>query len=429
MMLSLYRWATSLLGPLIYGHLVRRRRRGKEDAARFGERLGRAGRPRPEGPLVWIHAASVGESLSVLPLIDALLAYRPDLHILLTTGTVTSAQLLAQRLPARAIHQYVPVDRLVWVERFLDHWRPDLALWAESEFWPNLVDRAERRGVPMILVNGRVSDRSFERWQHFPASIAQLLGGFDLCLGQTVIDESRLRTLGAPRTACVGNLKYASPPLPVATVELDHLRGQMAGRPLWLAASTHAGEEAVAGRCHQALSERHSKLLTIIVPRHPGRGDEIAAALSALGLNLARRAAGQPLTPDTDIYLADTIGELGLFFRLCPLVFMGKSLIGRGGQNPLEAARLGCALLVGPQMDNFVAVTDDLVSGGGCLMVQDEAHLRATLDRLLAQPEQVIAMGDAARREAESKASVLPALMTRLDPYLRNLRGENHAAP
>ncbi|CCQ74891.1 3-deoxy-D-manno-octulosonic acid transferase [Magnetospira sp. QH-2] len=428
MMLTVYRWATRFMGPAIYWHLIRRRARGKEDAARFKERLGHPGRARPEGPLVWIHAASVGESLSVLPLISALLEAKPDLSVMVTTGTVTSARLLGDRLPDRAFHHYVPVDRPRWVARFIEHWRPDLALWAESEFWPNLVDQAERRGVPMVLINGRISDRSFERWQRFPRSIAQLLGGFSLCLGQSELDAERLRVLGAKEAHCDGNLKYASPPLPVDQAALDDLRRSVADRPLWLAASTHPGEEAAVGRCHQALANQYPEVLTVVVPRHPERGADAANDLTANGLRVARRSLGEKPGPETQIYMADTMGELGLFFRLCPLVFIGKSLIGRGGQNPLEPARLGCAIVVGPHMGNFVTVTEDLIATGGCLSVDDEVMLAETIGRLLGDSNRVAEIGEAARREAQGKASVLPDIMHRLTPVLEALGENGHAA-
>ncbi len=426
-MLGLYRLATLLAGPLVLWHLRRRRTRGKEDVARFAERVGTAGRPRPPGPLIWLHAASVGESLSVLPLVERLLATRRDLHVMVTTGTVTSARLMAERLPERAFHQYVPVDRVAWVDRFLDHWRPDLALWAESELWPNLVMRAAARGVPLVLVNGRMSDRSFRRWRLLPSDIRRILESFDLCLGQSPEDARRLSVLGAPATGCLGNLKYASPPLPVDAAECDLLWRVFAERPLWLAVSTHPGEEALIGRVHRDLSRLDSCLLTVIVPRHPSRGDDIEADLDDLGIGIARRSRGEVPDGATGVYLADTLGETGLFFRLCPIVLVGKSLIGRGGQNPLEPARFGCTVLHGPHMDNFAAVAQDLAAAQGSVLVNGEAELRAALEHLLRSPNEVARMGMAARQVAEGKAGVLDALMNRLQGYLDALPGDGGA--
>ena len=252
-LLPLYRITTNLGAPLIAAYLRRRMVLGKEDPIRFGERKGIAGRPRPDGPLIWIHAASVGEALSMLPLTEKLLQSSSSLTVLMTTGTVTSAELMRQRLPARAIHQFVPVDRLPYVRRFLDHWRPDLVLWAESEFWPNLVTLPPARGIPMVLVNGRISPDSMEKWRRWPGLSRALLRGFDLCLAQSAQDADRLTERGAGLVRYVGNLKFAVPPLPVDADELAGLQHAIGDRPVWLAASTHPGEEALIARLGEAL--------------------------------------------------------------------------------------------------------------------------------------------------------------------------------
>ncbi len=417
MMLALYQGATTLGRPLIRFYLSRRLAAGKESRERFGERLGVAGIPRPEGRLVWIHAASVGESLSLLPLIERLRGERPDWTVLLTTGTVTSAALMAERLPEGCLHQFVPVDRIAYVERFLDHWRPDLALWAESEFWPNLITRCAGRGVPMILLNGRVSPRSYKGWRRFPGFIRALLSGFSLCLGQTRTDSDRLAGLGAGRVKSVGNLKYAAPPLPVEEAALDRLSRQIGDRPCWLASSTHAGEEETAGRVHAALKVRHPGLLTLIVPRHPGRGLDIARALTDVGLNVALRSTKGEIEPATDVYVADTLGELGLFYRLAPVVFIGKSLLPLGGQNPLEAARLGCAIVFGPHMDNFAEIADAFKDRRAALEVADEAALGEAVSRLLASPDERARLSAAALAVAEDQSGVLDAVMAELASF------------
>jgi 3-deoxy-D-manno-octulosonic-acid transferase len=382
-MLPIYRLITTLGAPAIHLYLRKRLAEGKEDAERFPERLGRASRPRPAGPLVWLHAASVGESLSVLPLIERLLSEHPTLSLLMTTGTVSSAQMMAERLPPRALHQYVPVDRIGFVRRFLDHWRPDLALWTESEFWPNLVSETHRRGIPMVLVNGRVSPRSFAGWQKARGLIAELLANFSLCLGQTEEDAARLRHLGAPSALSLGNIKFAVPPLPVDAAEHERLTRLLAERPRWLAASTHSGEEDIIGRAHRVVAARHPGLLTIIVPRHPERGAEIAALLGSQRLAVARRSLGEAPSASTDIYVADTMGELGLFYRLTEIAFLGKSLVPLGGQNPLEALRLGTAVLHGPHMANFDQITHDMAAHGCAIEVPDEAALAAAVGALL----------------------------------------------
>ncbi|HEY4472622.1 MAG TPA: glycosyltransferase N-terminal domain-containing protein, partial [Stellaceae bacterium] len=307
MLAPLYSALTRPLAPLAMVYLAQRRKRGKEHPVRFRERHGIPSVIRPHGPLVWIHAASVGEATAVLGLIEHLLDTRPDLEILVTTGTVTSAHLLETRLPARARHQFVPADLPSWTARFLDHWHPDLALWVESELWPNLVSAAHARRIPMVLVNARLSARSYGRWRHWPGLIRPILRAFDLCLAQDQAQAERFRSLGARRVAAVGDLKAAAPVLPFNRSELLRLHDAIGSRPLWLAASTHAGEEKIAAQVHRDLAAQHPGLLTIIVPRHPARGDAIAAMLAGQGLRIARRARGEPVTCDTQVYLADTM--------------------------------------------------------------------------------------------------------------------------
>lgn len=412
MILGLYRSLTILGAPLIDLYLERRLKRGKEDPARFPERKGIAGKVRPEGPLVWLHAASVGEAVSMLPVVEALQG-RGGLTVLVTTGTVTSAAMMADRLPAGAIHQFVPVDRPAWVRRFLDHWRPGLALWVESEFWPNLLIETARRNIPLVLLNGRVSERSFRRWRKMPSFIGKLLSGFALCLGQTEEDARRLSVLGAAKTACFGNLKFAAPALPADPAKLSALREGLGDRPRWLAASTHAGEELLAGRAHKALNL--PDLVTIIVPRHPERGAAIAEELRALGVNPTRRSLGEPLS---EVYIADTLGELGLFYRAAPLVFMGKSLIGQGGQNPLEPARLGASVLFGPHMGNFADIAQRMRAGGGAKEVADEGGLVAALSERFADPALVEAEGRRAQSFASGEDGVLAAVIEAIVPLL-----------
>jgi len=427
-LLPLYRTATVLGAPAISWYLHRRLARGKEDGERFHERKGEARRPRPTGPLIWVHGASVGESLTMLPLIERLLQAGPELNVLVTTGTVTSANLLRDRLPPGAFHQYVPVDRRTYVTRFLDHWRPDLVLWAESEFWPNLVTEPAARGIPMILVNGRISPESFAGWRRYPGLIGTLLAGFTLCLAQAEQDAERLRALGAPAVKNAGNLKYAVPPLPADAAELGTLKSAIGERPCWLAASTHPGEERLLSEVHRDLKAAHPGLLSVIVPRHPERGPAIAQELSALGLNVARRATAEPVSEATDIYLADTLGELGLFCRLCPVVFMGKSLVDLGGQNPLEPARLGRAVLFGPHMWNFPEITEKLVAAGGGRTVTDAAELAAALGGLLADEAAGRRQGDRALEVAESEAHVLETVIDELRPFT-DVLGQRTTAP
>ncbi len=417
-LLPLYRTISTASAPVISWYLRRRLAHGKEDRQRFNERKGISQTPRPSGPLIWIHGASIGESLTVLPLIDRLLETFPSLHVLVTSGTVTSATLLDERLPRGAIHQYVPIDRHHYVRRFLDHWRPELAILTESEFWPNLVTITGDRRIPLILVNGRMSPESFAGWQKIPGLMSRMLRCFSLCLAQANTDANRLRALGAPRVAVLGNLKYATPALPANMEGLDFLRDHIGPRPCWLAASTHSGEEALIGRVHLALKNIYPELITIIVPRHPDRGEAIAKALSADHLTVMRRSSGDAIVSTTDIYLADTLGELGLFFRLSPISFMGKSLVDQGGQNPLEPARLGSAVLFGPHMWNFADISRRLIDADAAEEVTDVDSLTAAVDRLLADPGLCENRGRKGTIVAESENKVLDQVANALNPHI-----------
>jgi 3-deoxy-D-manno-octulosonic-acid transferase len=414
----LYSALTRPLAPLAVAYLAQRRERGKEDPARFRERLGISRVTRPEGPLIWVHAASVGEATAVLGLIEYLLETRPDLEILVTTGTVTSARLLETRLPARARHQFVPADLPSWTARFLDHWRPDLALWVESELWPNLVFAAHARNIPMVLVNARLSARSYGRWRHWPGLIGPILRAFDLCLAQDQAQAERFRSLGARQVAAVGDLKAAAPVLPFDCSELLHLRGMIGSRPMWLAASTHAGEEKVAARVHREVAAHYPGLLTIIAPRHPARGGAIGAMLAEQGLRIARRARGGPVTRDTQVYLADTMGELGLFYRLAGIAFIGGSLAAKGGHNPFEAARLGCAVLHGPDMSNCAAMAAALAAADAAETVTGAAALAHSVSALLADQRLRAERAAAAARVAAAGLGILDAVLQRLAPWL-----------
>ena len=425
MILSLYRVITTLGAPAISGYLHYRKAQGKEDSERFTERLGFAGVLRPSGAVIWIHAASVGESLSMLSLIDRLIDQWPNLRILLTTGTVTSAHLMAERLSGDVIHQYVPVDRLAYVRRFIDHWRPNLVLWAESEFWPNLITEVSDRNIPLILINGRISPRSFEGWQNLRSLIRQILKRFTLCLGQTEEDAERLRHLGAPSAKCVGNLKFASPPLPADSENLAELETALSGRTCWLAASTHPGEEEIIWGSHEENATKFECLLTIIVPRHSNRGAEIAERLTALGAKVARRSTGELIDKDTQVYIADTMGELGLFFRLCDVVFMGKSLVPLGGQNLLEPARLGCAILHGKHMANFDKIAARMNDAGAVQLTPDGDALTATVARLLSNDKLRATLSERARDFAEAEAGVLDNVVTELTGYLNAIHERN----
>jgi 3-deoxy-D-manno-octulosonic-acid transferase len=404
--------------PVLDLYLNRRRRAGREDEARFEERRGVASRSRPDGFLVWFHAASVGESMSMLRLIDRLLADRPGTQILVTTGTVTSAAMVADRLGDRVIHQYVPVDRHAWVDRFLDHWRPDCAIWIESEIWPNLLLGIAERGIPAALVNARMSARSHARWQYAPDAIRRLLETFDLCLAQTEQEAERLGKLGARDVRYVGHLKYAADPLsadPIALAELEHAIGR---RPMWLLASSHPGEEEIAIAAHCRLALDYPDLLTVIVPRHVKRGAAIARSAQAAGLKVSLRSGGLPPEPRDQIFIVDSMGELGLWYRLTPIACIGGSLVPIGGHNPIEAAQLGCALLYGPHMFSMPGITAELQAAHAAWIVNDTGTLVNAVARLLEDKTMAQAMAGAARHVAEGNRNVINRAFEALDPLI-----------
>ncbi len=417
--LRAYRYGLYLGEPALTGLLAWRARRGKEDPGRLSERRGLPGRARPVGRLVWMHGASVGEALSLVGLIDGMIAR--GFSVLVTTGTKSAADLIGRRLPAGAVHQYVPLDAPRWIGRFLDHWRPDLALVAESEIWPNTLIALHERGIPLLLVNGRMSERSFRGWGRTPRTAEALLARIAICLAQTQADAERFARLGAPRVSVAGNLKYDSDVPPANGQQLAHLRDIIGDRPVWVAASTHAGEDAIVARTHAALKERWPRLLTVIVPRHPHRAGEVAECGAAEGLRSTQRSRGGRPHGAVELYIADTLGELGLFYRLASLVFLGGSLVPHGGQNPIEPTRLRAAVLHGPHVHNFTEVYRALDEAGGARTVADAGELASALDGLLGDRPRAAAMaraGEAALRPFEGAVDRTLAV---LDPFIAQM--------
>ncbi|MFM9889082.1 MAG: 3-deoxy-D-manno-octulosonic acid transferase [Rickettsiales bacterium] len=382
--------------PLLRLWLQRRTVRGKEESSRLPERFGRASTPRPAGKLIWLHAASVGETQSVLTLVRALLAAHPALHLLITTGTVTSAQLVAQQNLPRTLHQYVPLDTYPAVRRFLAHWQPDLALWVESEFWPQLLWQTHARRIPLLLINARISARSYAGWQRWPSIIHALLQCFSTIYAGSSDDAARASALGGKNVHDIGNLKFDAEPLGVDTALLAQLEAAAGDRPRWVAASTHANEEQQIAEIHQQLLKELPTLLTIIVPRHANRGDAIALDLRSRGCSVAQRSKNEPITQHTQIYLADTMGELGSFYRFANIAFLGGSLVAHGGHNPLEPARLGCAIITGPHTHNFTAIMQKMLQAQAIEVVQHKQHLAQLLNRWLADPTPAHAMAERA---------------------------------
>jgi 3-deoxy-D-manno-octulosonic-acid transferase len=404
--LGLYRGAWALGAPAARLILSRRARRGKEDPARIGERLGVASRARPEGLLIWIHGASVGEAISVLPLVAALL-HKHQRSVLVTTGTIASAKLMAERLPAGAFHQYAPIDSRAAVQSFLDHWRPDLALFVESELWPNLICETRARAMPMALVNARISEASFRGWRRAKALAHRLLSAFDVVLAQDAAVAARLTVLGAPSVYIGGSLKADAAPLPVDENALAEFMNAIYPRTVFLAASTHQGEEEALLEVATALRDHEAQALTVLVPRHPARGPQIATLAEKREFTVVRRSAGALPGADTEIYVADTMGELGLFYRTTRFVFMGGSLVPHGGQNPLEAAILDTAILTGPHTENFEEIYRTLLSAQGEGRIDNAEQLVATVLTLIANPIQTARMAGLAKAAAESLGGAL----------------------
>lgn len=400
----------------------------KEDDTRFGERFGDSDVKRPDGTLVWFHAASVGESLSILELARRLGDKRPELNLLITTGTITSANLITSRLPDRAIHQFVPVDIRPFVRRFLRHWKPDLAVWTESELWPSLIYETKRADIPMVLINARLSKATVKGWRWFPGFAKSLLRRFDFVLAQDEQTAKHLRRLGMPknRIEVTGTLKEGSAALPYDEAVRASLAKQLAGRPVWLAASTHPGEEEIVAAAHKQASRAAQRLLLIIAPRHPERGASIVRKLAKDGWEVAVRSKGQTPDPSTQIYLADTLGEMGLWYRIAPVSFLGGSLVDIGGHNPFEPAALGSAIIHGPYVHKVADIYARLSAVGATVEVKSVDQLVKAVGRVLS-PDKAAEMAHAAWEVSSAGAEVTDRALELLLGYLPEAEAEVEA--
>lgn len=420
--LRAYRRLTAMGTPLATVLLSHRLKRGKEHPERIDERRGLTELPRPDGSLVWVHGASVGEMLALIPLVERIRAR--GFGVLVTSGTLTSAEIAQDRLPLGAIHQFIPLDAPRFIRRFLDHWRPDLALFAEGDLWPNLIMESSKRGIPLVLVNGRLSERAFGRWRRAPVSIAALLARFDMCLAQSATDAERYTELGARHVSMTGNLKLDVPAPPADAAELAAVAAAVNGRPVIAAASTHPGEEAMVIDAHRRLRDSFPGLITILAPRHPERGAGIVDIAAVTGLNAVLRSTGYLPDRGTDIYIADTIGELGLIYRLAPIVFIGGSLVRHGGQNPIEAAKLGAAILHGPHVWNFAEIYAALDAARGAERITDASKLTVRLGAWLTDPGLRSTVAEAALATVDILGGALDRTLAAIDPYLMQFRLE-----
>ncbi|HEY1735704.1 MAG TPA: 3-deoxy-D-manno-octulosonic acid transferase [Methylovirgula sp.] len=429
--LPIYRAASAAFAPLSPLVLYCRRKLRRDDYDRDGERLGRPSESRPPGPLAWLHGASVGESLALLPLVERLAAR--GFTILVSTGTSSAAALIVPRLPAGALHQFLPLDVPQFLARFLDYWRPDLALIADSEIWPNLFLATRRRKIPLLLINARISQSSFQRWRWFPRFIATVLANVDLCLAQSEADAERFALLGARHVKVAGNLKYDVNAPPADRQSLAALAVRIGSRPVWVAASTYRGEEEIVLAAHQAMAQTIPGLLTIIIPRHARRGAEVVGLAAARGFTVAQRSSEFEVDEDAlpDVYVADTNGELGLFYRLTGIALLGKSLLPSpgGGQNPIEAAKLGCAILHGPNVANFEPIYRALDDARGAAPVADADTIARVVAILLADAGRLRLMGRAASETVKSLGGACDRIMSAIEPHVAQLSIESRQTP
>ncbi|WP_342359156.1 3-deoxy-D-manno-octulosonic acid transferase [Terrarubrum flagellatum] len=414
--LAAYALATRAAAPLAGRFLEWRTKRGKEDRERRGERFGVASLPRPNGRLVWMHGASNGETMSLLPLVDRFRAQ--DFRVLVTSGTIASASLMQRRLPPGAVHQYLPLDSPRFVDRFLAHWQPEVAIFAESELWPNLIMQTHRAGASLMLVNARMSERSFQRWRRAPSIIGGLLNHIDLVMAQSDPDAFRYGALGAQNVVNAGNLKFDAPPPPADAMKLAAMSAAVAGRAVWLAASTHPGEDEEIIAAHRLIASRIPDMLTIIVPRHPHRGADICEIARLEGHRAALRTRDGLPARDTEIYVADTTGELGLFFRLSPIAFIGATLVDKGGHNPIEPAKLGVAILHGPHVRNAADTYAALDREGGAIEIVDAKSIAQQVISLIGDVGPLRAMGEKAFAAVGTLAGATDRCFAAMAPFL-----------
>lgn len=421
LLFRLYRAATGLIAPLAYWSVSRKLRAHGVPARRMHERLGNASLPRPRGTLIWFHAASVGESLSVLTLITRMGERLPGVEFLITSGTATSADLIAKRIPPRTRHQFAPLDAPGPVRRFYAHWRPSAGIFVESELWPGMLVQGRAAGVRLALLNARLSDKSVRGWMKWPDTARFVLDQFDLMLTQNRKTADNLRAMGADpgRVAVGSNLKSTSAPLPIDGAALEKLQSDLGDRPVWVASSTHPDEEQVVLAAHQTLLGPWPDLCLLLIPRHPDRGDTVAALIDDAGLRCARRTAGQDLTPDCPVYLADTLGETGTWYALSPIVFLGGSLKPIGGHNPFEPAQAGAAIITGPHVTNFAETYAPLIATGGAVEVADAAALAGAVEAWLKDKDQLSKATAAAGQYVTAQQSALNGVVDQLCMALR----------
>ncbi|QFT60309.1 3-deoxy-D-manno-octulosonic acid transferase [Sulfitobacter sp. THAF37] len=407
--------ASMLLVPFAARIATGKLRRAGVTVVRCHEKLGHATEPRdPDAPLIWFHAASVGETQAVLALISRMGAALPRARFLITSGTATSAAMLARRMPPRCVHQFSPLDAPGPLRRFLRHWRPDAALFVESELWPQMLRRTHAQGARMALVNARLSAKSIANWRRFPKTARYLFEVFDLILTQNDAMAKAMVEINAPadRVARGINLKSLAGPLPQDEDTLFEARAALGHRPVWIASSTHPGEEETALAAHKTLLARHPDLCLILVPRHPERGQEVTNLIAGEGLSLTRRSRGD--MPGGQVFLADTLGELGTWYALGDIVFLGGSLRPIGGHNPFEVAQAGAAVLSGNHVANFAETFAEMEARGAARLVADAEDLALRVGTLLDDPTALETAKAAATAFTQDRTDMLDSIADRL---------------
>ncbi|MDR3164507.1 MAG: hypothetical protein LBU13_02925 [Synergistaceae bacterium] len=425
MTLSIYKVLTFLAGPIARPLLSIRAARGREsaDPVRRAERRGTSSLPRPEGTVFWFDAVSVGESNSAIPMIDFVLEEFPRSSVLVTTTTVTGARNMETKLASRrAFHQFLPLDRRAYADRFLDYWRPSAGFFIDSDFWPNMLLSAHERRIPLILLNGRVSNRSYERWMRHRAASSRLMGTFAYALAKSDGDAGKLSDMGIASVECVGNLKYGVPPLPCDAARVAEIASAAGGRASWMASVTHRGEDEHILKAHKTIRDKFPEALLVIAPRHPERGGEILELARSFGFAAALESSGDKIARPNSVYISDVLGGLAPYYKYFDIVFIGGSLLeNMDGQNPMEAARLNTAILSGSNVDSFLETYDILKRADAVTMVTDAKSLSEQVASLLSQPALLTEMKARAKSTAEREAAVLDRAKGKLRAKFREL--------
>ena len=350
-----------LISPFI---ILVRLFKNKEDKIRFKEKFCSFSKKRGTGKLVWFHGSSVGEILSVIPLVEKLEKKKSIKKILITSSTLSSSNVLSNFKLTKTIHQFFPIDSNFLTEKFLNYWNPSVAIFIESEIWPNMLMNIKKKSLPLILLNARITKKSFNKWRMIPSMSKILFNTFNICFSQNKETKKYLKSLGSKKIKFLGNLKYSESKTQKENTLNNSLKNILNYKKVWCAASTHNSEEKICAIAHKKLKKKYKNLLTIIIPRHTQRAESIASEIQDIGLKIQIRSMKNKLSNNTEIYLADTYGETKSFYNICKTVFLGGSLINHGGQNPLEPVRLGCKVVHGPYIQNFTEVYQLLKKGG-----------------------------------------------------------------